>query len=158
MLLRKAFAKAVLPAIFRNLVFHPSSLEFRESRMNWKSCFLGFWWKMGKPKYFPNTSLALILRSWAKVSLRSFSQLWEKITLDFEELIFCPKKWLKLLWVFKMVYQIFESALTKRIRSSAKKRWERLGPLLLIEMGVQLRMSISWFILLDRSSMYIIKR
>ncbi|PHT52621.1 hypothetical protein CQW23_07083 [Capsicum baccatum] len=56
MLTREALASVTLPDMLRNLVFHPASLLFRLSMMNWNSPFIGCLWKMGYPKYFPKWS------------------------------------------------------------------------------------------------------
>lgn len=53
MLLKVAFVRIVLLVRFRNLVFHPDSLFFMLSKMNWKSTFTGLLWKIGKPRYLP---------------------------------------------------------------------------------------------------------
>lgn len=61
-LLRKALARVVLPALLRNLVFQPANLTFILSMMNWKSALVGALWKIGNTKYFPKVVLGWMFR------------------------------------------------------------------------------------------------
>lgn len=64
MLLMEALMRVVLPAMFKKFVFQPTNLERRLSRINWKSCFVGLLWKIGKPRYLPKLVQGFIPRIW----------------------------------------------------------------------------------------------
>lgn len=57
---KRSFGKSSSPNHVEKLNFPPLILEFMESRMKWKSLFLGLLWKMGKPRYLPKSTLSLI--------------------------------------------------------------------------------------------------
>lgn len=73
-----------------------------------------------------------------RLSLAASSQLLEKSTLDLLLLTLWPECLLKLSKVLRMEWQFLISALAKRVRPSAKNKWESFSPHLLVDMGVQL--------------------
>lgn len=70
MMLRHDFARVVLPAMFRNFVFHPASFELRLSMMNWKFLFVARPYIIGRPRYLPKMFPLFILRFFVIDSFR----------------------------------------------------------------------------------------
>lgn len=60
--------------------------------------------------------------------------------------------------VLMMVLQFLESALAKRVRSSAKKRWEILGPDLLMLIGSHSVVVTAISVSLESLSIHMMKR
>lgn len=60
-----------------------------------------------------------------------------EMILDLARLTFCPDRSLHRRRVKAITLQLYMSVLAKRVRSSAKNRWERLSPDLQILIGSQ---------------------
>ena len=127
---KEAWIRVVLPTIDNKFVFQPASFYLTLSSTKLKSWFDGPGCFIGIPKYFLIEGVDLNPKVLHISSLLSISIFGEKYTLDFDSLINCLDFLQKVSMTSRMVIQFAWFALAKRTRSSAKKRWEKLGPFL----------------------------
>jgi len=136
-LFKQAFAKVVLPAIIKSFVFHPASLDFMLSNMDWKSVLDVLFCVIGNPKYLPKF-LPFFIPSYLEIVwLKVFGQFQEKISLDLEVFTACPEDLQNSSINLLTCWQHLFSTRHIRTRSSIKNKWENLGPLFEIFIGVQ---------------------
>lgn len=153
MLFNVAFARVVLPAMFRRFIFHPVSFECILSKINRKSLGDEHLCMMGKPKYFPISCVHFMFKWLVVIFLASVEQLPEKRFFYFSLFIFLPEFEQKEFRMLLMVVLFCLSALANKIMSSANSRWDRGGPDRFIVIGAQSFLSTVLIILWENLSM-----
>lgn len=113
-----------LPAKDRNFVFQPASFFMTRLAMKLNWPLKAPLWFRGNPRYFQKLLVSNIPNLSHTLSFNSSPTFREKYILDFSQLIFWPNSIQKTRNTSGIASQISSLTLAKRMRSSAKNRWE----------------------------------